>query len=194
MAKARTKTATPAAKQPAKTKQRTTTAKIANCIVLFGLDENGKCRAAKFPSDDEAAVNKLALARGLRVGLAHGSKHAGILSKLPDGHLYSTGNSSVPLVGVRLYESLNTLVGGEPGQISYALPSSREEVAPGHLVIAQASIADGWWEAVVTRRDGNTLCLKWRDEPGVEILRDIEAVALLDSGRAKSAATPSAQG
>jgi hypothetical protein len=179
MAKARAKAGGSVAKPRAKTKPQATKARSAKVIVLFGLDENGKCRAAKFPSDDEAAVNKLALARGLRVGLANGSKHAAVLSKLPDGRLYSTGNSSVPLVRSRLYESLNTLVGGEPGQISNFLPSSREELAPGHLVIAQASIADGWWEAVVTRRDGNTLCLKWRDEPGVEIVRDIEAVALL---------------
>src|ERR1700754_526717 len=173
MAKARAKAAGSVAKPRAKTKPQAAKAKAAKVIVLFGLDENGKCRAAKFASEDEAVVNKLALARGLRVGLANGAKHAALLGKLPEGRLYSTGKSSVPLIGSKLYETLSVLVGGEPGPILGSLPRSREELAPGHLVIAQASIANGWWEAVVTRREGTTLCLRWRDDPSEEIVRDI---------------------
>jgi hypothetical protein len=49
------------------------------------------------------------------------------------------------------------------------------------LVVAQDSIEDGWFEAVVTKRDGDTLTLRWRDYPSQpEFVRAIKAVALLN--------------
>lgn len=36
------------------------------------------------------------------------------------------------------------------------LPKSWGEIAAGHLVIAQASLEYGWWEAVVLARNGDT--------------------------------------
>ena len=32
-------------------------------------------------------------------------------------------------------------------------------------MIAQEALDDGWWEAIVLARDGDTLTLKWRDYP-----------------------------
>jgi hypothetical protein len=140
-------------KKPVKRNTRTATAKAMNCIVLFGLGEEGKPRAARFENEDEQVLNRLAQARGLRMGVAQGLKHADLVKKLPVGRVFATGSSSVPLVPSNVYETLNTVVGGEPGQISCSFPKSRDEVAPGHLVIAQDSLANGWWEAVVVARE-----------------------------------------
>jgi hypothetical protein len=60
------------------------------------------------------------------------------------------------------------------------LPTSWDDVAVGHLVIAQESLGDGWWEAIVLARDGDMLTLKWRDYPWQpNVLRHAGSVALL---------------
>ena len=45
------------------------------------------------------------------------------------------------------------------------LPRSWDEIAPGHLVIANEGIGDGWWEAIVVEVKGDMLTLHWRDYP-----------------------------
>ena len=165
-------------KTPAKTKAPSP--KITSSIVLFGLDAEGKPRAARFIEDDESLVARLAQALGLRMGIATGTKHADTLDEIPVGRVYATGKGSVPNVSQDLYGKLNALVGGDPGSISTALPKSWEDLAAGHLLIAQDSIADRWFEAVLVKRDGDSLILRWRDYPSQpEFSRPITAVALL---------------
>ena len=167
-------------KKPTKAKAKTPTSKITRTIVLFGLDENGKPRAARFLDDNEDLIARLAQALGRRMGIATGSKHADSLDEVPIGRVYSTGKGSVPNISNELFAKLNALVGGEIGPISTTLPKTWDDLAPGHLVIAQDSVADGWFEAVVVKRDGDTLTLKWRDYPSQpEFDRPITAVALL---------------
>ena len=48
-------------------------------------------------------------------------------------------------------------------QAAPCLPTSWDDIAVGHLVIAQEAKWDGWWEAIVLARDGDMLTLKWRD-------------------------------
>src|SRR3954447_10168787 len=86
---------------------RNSAVKATNCIVLFGVDEEGKPRAARFENDEEQVLTRLAHARGLRMGIAHGTKHAELLKKLPAGRVFATGSSSVPLVAKSAYEALN---------------------------------------------------------------------------------------
>jgi hypothetical protein len=165
-------------KAPAKPNPQAST--ISRAIVLFGLDEHGKPRAARFIDDNEHLVGRLAQALGLRMGIATGSKHADTLDEIPVGRVYATGKGSVPTVSQELYDSLNALVGGDPGTISSALPKSWDDLAPGHLVLAQESIADGWFEALLVKREGESLRLRWRDYPSQpEFARPITAVALL---------------
>ena len=45
------------------------------------------------------------------------------------------------------------------------IPKDWDSIAPGHQIIAQASLTDGWWEAIVLVREGDMLTLKWRDFP-----------------------------
>jgi hypothetical protein len=55
-----------------------------------------------------------------------------------------------------------------------------DDVAVGHLVIAQEGKWDGWWEAIVLARDGDMLTLKWRDYPDhANVRRHAGSVALL---------------
>src|SRR5450631_4321971 len=119
-------------KKPAKPKTKPTAAKLSRVIVLFGLDEEGKPRAARFPDDDLALISKAALALGLRVGIATKTQHFEVVQKLPIGRIHATGNGSVPKVAKDLYDQINFLVGGEPGVISTTLPKSWDELAPGH--------------------------------------------------------------
>jgi hypothetical protein len=100
------------------------------------------------------------------------------------GRIYETGNGSVPKVAQELYDQVIALAGGEIGPISPTLPKSWAELAPGHVVLAQDTIEDGWFEAVVIKRDGDTLTVKWRDYPSVpEFERPVTAIALLNSNQ-----------
>ena len=149
-------------------------------IVLFGVDEAGKPRAARFIDDDEALVAKAAQLMGLRLGIATQVKEFEVVDQLPLGRLYAAGKGFVPNVRQDLYDKLNILVGGEPGPVPITLPKTWDELAPGHLVIAHESARLGWWEAVVIKREAEMLTLKWRDYPDQgELSRHIKSVALL---------------
>ena len=151
-----------------------------NTVVLFGLDEDSKPCAARFTDESDALLAKAAAAMGLRLAVPESSQHFELVSKLPVGRLYATGKGFVPNVSKEVYEQIVTAVGGEPGAISTALPKSWDDLAPGHLVVAQDSVANGWFPAVVIKRHEDTLTLKWRDYPSQpEVIRPISAVALL---------------
>jgi hypothetical protein len=103
-----------------------------------------------------------------------------VTSKLPKGDVHATGAKAVPHIELDLYEKLNALVGGETGAVMPTQPKSWDDIAPGHLVIAQDSLADGWWPAVVIKRHQQNVVIKWRDFPGQgEFVSDVNAVALL---------------
>jgi hypothetical protein len=78
--------------------------------------------------------------------------------------LYSTGRGFVPSVGRSLYGKLveQSKLAGRPvpdeadrpngeqsgtAQAAPGLPTSWDDIAVGHLVIAQEALDDGWWEA-----------------------------------------------
>jgi len=46
-----------------------------------------------------------------------------------------------------------------------ALPTTWDDVAPGHLVLARETCECGWWEAVVVEHHGDRLKLRYRDYP-----------------------------
>jgi hypothetical protein len=60
-------------------------------------------------------------------------------------------------------------------------PGSWQEIRPGHLVLAQESVEDGWWEAIVTDREGDALTLRWRDYPRyAPFKKNVATVALVN--------------
>ena len=74
-----------------------------------------------------------------------------------------------------------------PASAGRGLPGSWDEIAPGHLVIAQESLANGWWEAIVLDRKDDMLTLRFRDYPRLpRFFRHRTAVALMKSGRRES--------
>jgi len=71
-------------------------------------------------------------------------------------------------------------IGKQSKTADYELPHDWKQIKPGDLVIAQESLADGWWEAIVTSADEDNLTIKWRDYPKLRQLhRSRFSVALL---------------
>ena len=173
-------------------------------LIVLGRDEAGKPRAARFPAGHDGLVAKAAKAMNLAVCKADGEVLTELAKKLPPGRLYSTGRGSVPSVGQSLYGRIveqlrlaGQAVPDEPNQpngeqssttqAAPGLPTSWDDIAVGHLVIAQQSAIAGWWEAIVLARDGEMLTLKWRDYPDeANVLRHVGSVALLKPGLASA--------
>ncbi|MBR0795649.1 hypothetical protein JQ615_09640 [Bradyrhizobium jicamae] len=164
---------------PTKLKAKTPAGKT---VIMFGLDKDRKPLAARFTAENEALLARAALTKGLRLAVPATKKHFEVVNKLPAGRLHASGNSHVPSVDQHLYDQINSLVGGDPGTISAPPSKSWAQLAPGHLVIAQATADDGWWPAIITKRSNDTLTLKWRDYPSEsEIARPVSSVALLNN-------------
>ena len=150
--------------------------------IMYGLDKDNKPHAARFTGENEALLAKAAAVMGLRLAVPVTKKHLEITSKLPAGKIHATGNGLVPIVDQSIYDQIVSLVGGQPGAISSALPKSPSQLAPGHLVIAPASLEDGYWPAIIIKKTNDAVTLRWRDFPGEpEIVRPISALALLNS-------------
>jgi hypothetical protein len=161
-------------------------------LIVLGRDEQGKPRAARFPASQADLVAKAAKAMNLTVCKADGAALAELAKKLPNGRLYATGRGFVPPVGRSRYGKIveQLLQAGQPvpkdaeqasaEQPAPGLPTSWDDIAVGHLVIAQEGATDGWWEAIVLAKDGDMLTLKWRDYPKqANVTRHAGAVALL---------------
>jgi hypothetical protein len=166
-------------------------------LIVLGSDDEGKLRAARFPVGQADLVAKAAKAMNLTVCKADGAALAELAKKLPNGRLYATGHGFVPPVGRRLYGTLveQLRLAGQPvpdeadqpngdrsgtAQTAPGLPTTWDDIAVGHLVIAQEAKWDGWWEAIVLARDGDMLTLKWRDYPWQSnVVRHAGTVALL---------------
>ena len=155
-------------------------------LVVHGVDDDGKPRAARFSHPNADLVSKAAQTMGLRVTSIATENQSAIAAKLPVGRLYANGKGFVPYVRRDLFAKLNAALGsdGNPAANQPAgapgLPKSWDDIAAGQLVIAQESLEDGWWEALVLERSGDLLTLKWRDYPQYKkFKRNAAAVALL---------------
>jgi hypothetical protein len=66
--------------------------------------------------------------------------------------------------------------------VATGLPWTWDEIAPGHLVIAQEALDYGWWEAIVIGRNGDIFTLRFRDYPKLpKFVRHRTAIALMSS-------------
>ena len=64
--------------------------------------------------------------------------------------------------------------------VARGLPRSWDEIAAGHLVVAQESLEYGWWEAIVLERKGDSFTLQYRDYPHLpKFVRHRSAIALM---------------
>jgi hypothetical protein len=55
--------------------------------------------------------------------------------------------------------------GSTPGGSAPHLPQNWQAIGLGDLVVAQESLEDGWYEAIVVEANGDMLTIRWRDYP-----------------------------
>jgi hypothetical protein len=159
-------------------------------LIVLGYDEKQKPRGAHFAGADAELVTKAAQAMDLKVYEAATEDLAKLARKLPVGRLYSNGRGFVPNVRQSLYSECivalavepDAAVGNDQDQLPVAtgLPRTWDEIAPGHLVIAQETLEYGWWEAIVIGRTGDMFTLRFRDYPKLpKFVRHRAAIALI---------------
>jgi len=159
-------------------------------LIVLGYDEHHKPQGAQFPAADADLVAKAARLMDLKVYEAASEDLAALAKKLPVGRLYSNGRGFVPNVRQSLYSEIIATLAVEPQAalgrdkdelpVATGLPRTWDEIAPGHLVIAQEALEYGWWEAIVLARNGDMLTLRFRDYPKLpKFARHRTAVALM---------------
>ena len=144
-------------------------------LIVLGYDENQKPRAARFPATEAELVAKAAQLMDLKVYEAASDDLATLAKKLPEGRLYGNGRGFVPNIRQSLYSEIIVTLAVEPQAavgkdhdelpVATGLPRTWDEIAPGHLVIAQEALDYGWWEAIVIARNGDMFTLRYRDYP-----------------------------
>jgi hypothetical protein len=188
------------------TKPATTSTPPKPVLVVFGLDQTGKPKAARFTGGQSEAAREAAAAMQLSVFEATRPDLEELAKKLPVGRLHARGKAFVPYIRRDLYDRLQATCGqsGSNGKqvaageevskktqatetlpVASGLPKNWDSLAPGHLVLIQESLADGWWECIVTGREDEILTLRFRDYPKVPSFQcHIRAVALTHPGPA----------
>jgi len=161
-------------------------------LIVLGFDDQQKPRGARFVDAKPDLVTKAADAMGFKVYEASPEDVAEYAKKLPLGRLYANGRGFVPNIRQDLYSDLVVALGLEPQAalstagdkdslpVALGLPRSWDQIAPGHLVIAQESLDYGWWEAIVLDRQGDTFILQYRDYPHLpKFVRHRSGIAMM---------------
>jgi hypothetical protein len=175
-------------------------------LFVFGMDDTGKPRGARFAEFNERAL-KFAVELKLTGVHPASPAFAEIGMKLPAGRLYSSGKAFIPNIRKDLVEKLDAalVASGDESRthklaapsegasdeisvrttspITSGLPRSWDSVGVGHVVLIHESPVDGWWEATVEARDTEILTLRFRDYPRQpKFQRHISQVALINPG------------
>ena len=146
---------------------------VSGKVVVFGLDSNWRPHAAWFPPTQTDPAR--AAAKQLRLNMIEvtNGTAADLIAKLPARQIHAAGPAMVPPIREDLYERIVATFNprGEAGKepdapILTDLPETWAAIKPGHFVLAQDSLIDGWYEAIVVGRTGDKLTLRWRDYPG----------------------------
>jgi hypothetical protein len=166
------------------------------------MDENGKPKAARFSEKQADLAIKAATHLRLQVLPVVGPEAIDLAGRLVAGRIHANGRGFVPYIRRDLYAKLVAASGtsshgnttsasakvatetaeGKQAQSDSPRdpPKSWDEIGPGHVVIAQQSPEDGWFEAIVVETNGDALTLRWRDYPGERrIIRNRIAVGLM---------------
>jgi hypothetical protein len=174
------------------TKTTTRTEKASSSLlIVLGYDDQQRPCGARFQDADPKLVTEAAKAMGFSLYSAISGEIGALAKKLPVGRLYATGKGFVPNIRQSLYSQLIVALAAEPKAalskdeapaVASGLPKNWDEIAPGHLVIAQETLEYGWWEAIVIERNGDMLTLRFRDHPKLpKFARHRSAVALIST-------------
>ena len=168
-----------------KTTHRQTSSSSAVPVVLFGLDDHGKPKAARFPENQADLATKAAGLLKLHVLPIVGASISDLAGRVPAGRIHANGRGFVPYIRRDLYAKL-VAAADSPSQGDHAstraaaasrpakpasqngqgdLPKNWDEIAPGHVVIALDEPGEGWYETIVVETSGDMLTLRWRDYP-----------------------------
>ena len=156
-------------------------------LVLLGLDEDSKPRAAKFDEKYENAARKAAVAKGYKIGRPKTDEAVGLASRLVDGKVFASGKGLVPLVNAETYKKLLEVLEIEKPAAAPATPALKAsspatsgdgdlwaKIAVGTIVLCQDNSSKakdrGWWESTVTgiSKDGKILTVRWTDFPTIK--------------------------
>jgi hypothetical protein len=166
------------------TANSTSAARCPSPLVLFGIDNRGKPKGARFGKEHASLAMKAATQLQLQVLASNDPKVAEIAARLPVGRVHGTGRAFVPFIHRDLYDQLlaaaaangNALPtsppngssgaqGSTPGGSAPHLPQNWQAIGIGDLVVANQSREEGWYEAIVVEANGDMLTLRWRDFP-----------------------------
>jgi hypothetical protein len=158
-------------------------------LVLYGLDELGKARAACFAAKDAALARKAAGLMGLKVLPVASPQQVEIAARLPTGRLYSSGRGLVPNIRSALYGKLVAAANGangngqngkqeqksgsgqNPSDPAGKCPPKWNAIDVGHVVIAPEEDKElGWSEANVVRKNGDMFTLRWQSPPNRRLI------------------------
>ena len=166
-------------------------------VVVYGLDEQRRARAGKFPPEQATEACKQATVLNLVCKPLEGPKLVTSATTLPAGDLTKSGLEIVPPVSRAIYERLLSAVAtssqatggpskgrkpeavGEGPAAPAPRPATWQDIAAGAFVLAQDDEAtvgsdDGWFEAHVLEAAGDDqFKLRFRDYPeeGVVVRR-----------------------
>jgi hypothetical protein len=170
-------------------------------VVLFGVDRHGKPTAARFLEGQARLAAKAAEQLQLRVLTVSTPAVAELAATLPMGRIHASGKGFVPHIRAELYAKLvsaaaadganngppaqtpiNAAPSGAPpsGNGDSRRPKNWEDIGAGHMVLAQESLEDGWYEAIVVERTGPICSMRWCDYPRERrFTRHYRALALM---------------
>ena len=155
-------------------------------LVLFGIDNRGKPKGARFGKEHASLAMRAAIQLQLQVLTGNDPKIADLTAQLPVGRVHATGRTFVPFIGRDLYDQLlaaagngnlaqppappasgasGNAAGSRPPGSSPKLPRNWQEIGVGDLVLFQECLEDGWYEAIVVEAVGDMFTLRWRDYP-----------------------------
>jgi hypothetical protein len=145
-------------------------------VILFGTGENERPCGARFAGVDNLLLFQAANAANFHYFVVDTPELQEVAKQLPAGRVLGGGKLVIPPVKKEIYAQLldfmddddlppNSAVLSPEGPGALPRPKSWDDITKGHLVIAQSSIAFGWWEAVVVERTKDILTLRWRDYP-----------------------------
>ena len=167
----------------AKAKDSTLATRSPSPLVLFGIDNRGKPKGARFGKEHASLAMKAATQLQLKVLASNDPKVAEIATRLPVGRVHATGRTFVPFIRRDLYDRLVAAAangnghptsppngssgasGSTPGGSAPHLPQNWQVIGLGDLVVANQSREDGWYEAIVVEANSDMLTLRWRDYP-----------------------------
>jgi hypothetical protein len=174
-------------------------------VIVFGRDREKRPIAAQFPEKLSILAIKAAAQLQLSTIKVTTAPIEAVARQLPMGRIHANGHGVVPAVKDPLFEQVALIArGGTAASVtnsaaskapvpkneagrngnsagSKGLPGTWKDIGAGNLVLAQESLADGWWECIVVKRDNDMLTLRWRDYPKYKpFLCHADAVALLN--------------